>query len=484
MAKATLVFAGGLSFLIGIFLVDLGVPLLFLAVPVLLVAAGIALFDQAVRLRAAFLVALAAVLIGFWYAPFYRHLVAERLRVDFGAAASYSGTVVDEPDVRESFQRFTVRLDPPHHGTIMVGTLPGVAVRYGDVITVTGRVEDNNGPELWMPKQFTVTGENRGNRLRAYLIGVKHSIIGVYRSLLPSDTAALLGGLTFGVRGDFTADDKASMSLSGTTHLVALSGYNISILVIAVANLFRWWLPRRATFVVTIGIISLFVLMVGAEASVVRAAVMGVLALVAREAGRRYYFRNSVTLAAAAMALADPTIVTGSLGFQLSFASLLGLVYLEPLVGRLVRIDSRGESVLGWRESLATTLAAQLAVAPLLIEYFGSFSLTSLAANVLVLTTVPIAMLLGFLLGVLGLVLAPLAAMLAWLVQALLVYQLSVIRFFAAIRIPVPLPVGHWTLIAAYYGTLVLLTVALTRSRAQPIAASRYSIAADGTLKK
>jgi len=112
--------------------------------------------------------------------------------------------------------------------------------------------------------------------------------------------------------------------------------------------------------------------MAGAEASVVRAAIMGFLVLLAKEAGRMYSFRNAVTFAAAGMAVFDPTILVFDIGFQLSFVSLLGITHLEPALKRF--FGERG-SFLGWRENALTTLSAQLAVAPILIQNFGSVRL-------------------------------------------------------------------------------------------------------------
>ncbi|MEK7077215.1 MAG: ComEC/Rec2 family competence protein, partial [Patescibacteria group bacterium] len=273
--------------------------------------------------------------------------------------------------------------------------------------------------------------------------------------------AALLAGLTFGSRSDFSKEFKEKMSQSGTTHLVALSGYNISVLVLTAALFFRYFLRRRAAFYVTVLVIILFVLMVGGEASVVRAALMGFLALLAKEAGRIYSFRNAITLAAAGMVLFDPTILRFNIGFQLSFLALLGIVYLEPALRELFRRlrsqkkdEARRESFLNWRENALTTLSAQLAVAPLIIENFSEISLTSLLANILILVLVPFTMALGFLIGAVGFVAPYLAVIVGWLANVLLAYEIGVINIFSYLRIPVT-GAGSWILFALYYAALL-----------------------------
>jgi competence protein ComEC len=412
-----------------------------------------------------------AFIAGFVYPGFSANLRVARERMVFDQPTSFLGVIVDEPQTTETFQRFTLRLEPPLHGevTVVAGLAPTLA--YGDLIRATGTIRDPAQPSSFFPK-FERTGEHRGSRFKEALIGFKQAALGTFRALLPSDPAALMAGLTFGARGDFTNDFKADMSASGTTHLVALSGYNIAILVLAVGRVFRRWLSRRLTFALTILVIAFFVLMVGAGSSVVRAAVMGLLALLAKEIGRRYDIRNAITVTAALMVLADPRVLGSDAGFGLSFASLLGIVYLEPVLGKLFRVQPRRESFLSWRENGATTCAAQLAVAPLLIRYFGTFSLTAILANVLILAFVPATMFLGFVIAALGTLSLAVGAVVAWAANLLLVYELGVIRLFAHLRLPAEGLAGSWFLVALYYLVLVVLAVRAAAPPAPAVTAS------------
>jgi len=457
MATADVVFAAAIAFLTGVGAASLGVGTPIAAILVAAVLGAALLYRHAPWRRCAAFAAL-SFLIGFIYLGFYLNLREAQTHIVFDRPVSFSGVVVGEPQPGDTFQRFTLRLEPPLRGevTVTAGLAPTLA--YGDLIQATGTIQGVTQPSSFFPK-FKRIEEHRGNRFKEMLLGIKQAALGTFRALLPADPSALLSGLTFGVRGDFTKNIKAEMSASGTTHLVALSGYNISILVLAVGLAFRRWLPRQATFLLTAAVIALFVLMVGAEASVVRAAIMGFLGLLAKEVGRRSYFRNAIAVTAALMVLYDPTILGSNAGFQLSFASLLGIVYLEPALGKLFHVDPKRASAFSWRENGATTCSAQLAVAPFLIHYFGSFSLTALLANVALLAFVPLTMLLGFLLAAVGALSLMLGALIAWAVNVLLVYELGVIHFFAQVRLPVEGLMNSWLVTALYYVALVLIAV-------------------------
>lgn len=244
------------------------------------------------------------------------------------------------------------------------------------------------------------------------------------------------------------------MKLSGTTHLVALSGYNITVIVWALMAVLMTFLRRKWSFAVTVIIIIGFVLMTGAEASVVRAAVMGILVLLSREVGRIYDLRNAVVLAGLVMVFANPKVLVFDVGFQLSFLALLGIVYLRPGIARILRMKEE-PGFLSWRDNLLTTASAQLAVMPLLISSFGSFSPTSLLSNVLVLETVPIAMGLGFVAAGAYFLSYYVALILGWLLWVILKFEILVIEIFAKLSLPVSLSLS-WSLIFSYYIAVVI----------------------------
>lgn len=306
--------------------------------------------------------------------------------------------------------------------------------------------------------------ESQPSSLEKKLIAFKEAQINRFRISLSSNSAALLSGETFGERGDFTPEFKNQMNRSGTTHIVALSGYNIAILVLAISTALGSFLSRKKTFFITVAIIVLFVIMVGGGASIIRAAIMGFFLLLAKELGRPHNLTNIIILTAVIMTLVNPTILTDDIGFELSFLSLLGIVYLEPVIKKILRLKERS-SLLGWRENAVMTLSAQIAVAPILIHHFNQFSFSAIPANILILEVVPLTMFFGFLLAALSSIFQVLGFLAAKLVNILLVYQIEVIKIFSIIYVPAPNIFSSGLLIFIYY--LILLGLIIHFSAAK-----------------
>ncbi|MBI2591202.1 MAG: ComEC/Rec2 family competence protein [Candidatus Brennerbacteria bacterium] len=246
--------------------------------------------------------------------------------------------------------------------------------------------------------------------------------------VLDSQKAAFLNGLILGDRQNFSKEFRDDLNKSGTTHLVALSGYNIAIIILALNGFFGSFFSRRFLFVPIVFAIIAFVAMTGAASSVVRAAIMAGLILLAERTDRLYNTRNAIIAAALLMTLANPRVIAFDWGFQLSFAAVLGLIYIRPW---LLKIFGKEAGFLAWKENLLTTTSAQIAVLPLLIWHFGYFSPFSLIANVLILEAVPLTMFMGFLIGALGFFSYSLSLIAGWFVSLLLGYEIFVIKLFA-----------------------------------------------------
>ena len=227
---------------------------------------------------------------------------------------------------------------------------------------------------------------------------------------------------------------REDLQKSGTSHLVALSGYNITIIIKSLmVALGLASFTRRFRFPLALIIVAFFVLMVGAQASIVRAALMGVIILLASESERLYSARNAIALTAFFMALWNPFVLAYDIGFQLSFAALLGIIYLKPAIERLLHM-SRAKGFFSWREHMITTVSAQFAVLPLLLFHFESFSVAGFFTNVLILPVIPHTMFLSFITGVAGFVSGVLASSIGFLLHAILTYELTIIQFFAKIE--------------------------------------------------
>ena len=459
MAKSNLFLIGSIFFLVGVFaassswdvfvsLATLGGGILFF-----ILVKGKNFFSLTLLI-----LVFSAFLGGFFYYNFYLNLRGENQRIVFDRPFDFKGVVVDEPIFREKFQEVAIDLEKPFFGKMKVLLPLSPKFRYGDLVGFRGVIvvpaEGYFYPVSFFPKA-DLLGEHLGFWLKEKLLDFKFKQISVFREYLSQDQAALISGITYGFRGDFTEEFKMKMNRSGTTHIVALSGYNIAILVSVIFFAANRYFSRRKTFYLTIIVISLFVMMVGGEASVVRAAIMGFLVLLAREAGRMHQAFRVIVFSALLMVLFNPTILRYDLSFQLSFLSLLGLVYLEPIFREFLRIKDDDQSFMSWKTGAITTLSAQLMVVPFILGNFGQFSVFSILANVLILETLPLVMFFGFLVALGGLIFSVLGFIVAKFLGIFLAYQIGVMSFFSKFYIALSGGIFSGPLAATYYAIIL-----------------------------
>lgn len=368
-------------------------------------------------------------------------------------------------------QDLVVKLKAPAGGRVKINAQRYPGFEYGDLIKITGVIQKPlPASENYYKKeglnglvnfpQIEILEKERGSAVKAALFNLKQSITGTFQAVLPAEKAAFLAGITLGAREEFSKELQNKMSLSGTTHLVALSGYNISVIAMTLGGLFGYFLSRRVSFYLTFLAIILFVLMTGAEASIIRAAIMGIIGLLAKQTERIYSLRNAIVIAAFLMVLFNPRLLVFDLGFQLSFAALLGIIFLIPIFQKYFGAEP---GFLKWKENALATISAQLAVVPLILGNFGIFSLTSFFANILILSLIPLTMALGFIMGGFGFISGFLAQVIGWIVNLLLAYELWIIAIFSKFTIPIVTESFGFLAAAIYYLTLISLIYLLNR---------------------
>lgn len=266
-------------------------------------------------------------------------------------------------------------------------------------------------------------------RVAASLSGIRIALMESIARSVPEPESGFLSGILVGAKGNVSADLKEAFSRTGTSHIVALSGYNITIIAMVLMVLFSPLGTRRSYWLSVIAI-ALFTIMVGAGASVVRAAIMGVMAMTAQRMGRLSDAGISMAATAAVMCLFNPLLLRWDVGFQLSFLAFAGIVYVQPLLEPWVLRVCRYKML---TSLVSTTLAAQVLVLPLLLHVFGTLAIYTLPVNLIVLPLVPLAMALGFATAVAGIVwfwAGLFIGQSAWLVAA---FQLWVISKVAAL---------------------------------------------------
>ncbi len=338
-----------------------------------------------------------------------------------------AGVVADYPDIREEQLKLTVRVDEmdgsPVAGRLLV-SLPRYPDNYfyGDHLEFEGMLETPTEfddfsyknylrrygissvmyePRIleWTPRMGDEHGNGYLSMLKFWIFRLKFSIETRLNQLLVEPEASFAAGILLGARRGIPPDVIEDFKVTGLTHLLAISGYNITLIISFVCGLFAFLRPRQQIVVAT-SVIVIFVVMVGASAAVVRAALMGSLALWARWFGRAAEVNRLLMLSAGAMILWNPFVLFDDVGFQLSFLATWGLIHLTPFVEAFFERSSwfqKAPSVLSWKEAFTTTLAAQIATFPILILQFDRLSLIAPVANVAVVSLMPLAMLFGFL---------------------------------------------------------------------------------------
>ena len=364
-------------------------------------------------------------------------------RFDESSLATYNGVgwvtldgvVVGEPEERDSHTALrlrSARLSLPDgterqvSGLVLVHTDPYPRRHYGDSVRVEGLLEtppvfesfsyrDHLAREgihsIMSPAQVSLVAENQANPLWYHLYAFKRRAQNTVAALLPEPQAALLTGILLGVETGIPRDLKDAFEATGTTHIIAISGFNMTIISGIFAGLAMRLLDRRRALWVAIAGVALYTLLVGASPSVVRASLMGVLYLLGRFLGRESYGPVSLAAAAIVMTLINPNTLW-DVGFQLSLASTAGLMrYAEPLerlfeqaLARLTPAEWAQHIVALVGAPLTLTLAAQLTTLPILLHTFGRLSLVTLLSNALILSVQPAVIIYGGIATLLGLV--------------------------------------------------------------------------------
>lgn len=263
---------------------------------------------------------------------------------------------------------------------------------------------------------------------------------GQIQKYIPPPENGFALGILVGDRAEISEKTVNDFQKTGLSHLLALSGYNITILAIAVFFLFSW-LPKRIRIVLTISFLAAFVVFVGGGESVIRAAIMGGIGLLAVHSGRKSDGLYVLLLASAIMLTFSPLIAAYGPSFQLSFFGVLGIVLFSKHLNNF--FEQKGIKSRFWREILVATLAAQIGVLPLISFLFGNISIISPIANLIIAPLVPLSMLISFLSAIFGAIWNPLGYIFGFLSYNLIAVQLWAIDFLAHIPFAsVPFEIG------------------------------------------
>jgi competence protein ComEC len=389
------------------------------------------------------------------------------LLVHVGEIITLTGMVSDDPDIRE----FNTKLSIKTKTDTVLATVSHGEYRYGDEVLVRGILEQPENFEtetgrtfdyvsylgkdsiyFLIPKaEVTVLSHGEGNKILTLLFSFKHRILGVFQKVIPDPERSLMSGILLGTKQSLGKETHDALVATGTIHIVALSGYNVSV----VAGFFMYLLQNVASRIISIfggalGIF-LFVLMTGASSTAVRAGIMATLVFLAKFWGRPYDAIRILLLTGVIMLTINPKLLVDDISFQLSFLATAGIILIEPIIRKWFSFFTWN-----WLISLiSVTLAAQIAVLPFLVYTMGTFSLISLPINLLILPIVEVVMFLGALTAMVGVILPALAVPIGYFTYFFLHAILFIVEYGS--RVPfaaVTVPVFSWIIVLFAYGSM------------------------------
>lgn len=355
--------------------------------------------------------------------------------------------VVENPELKNGSKRVIVEFEKSHIKAL-VSLDAYTPILYGDYLSISGTLsrpqnfktdqgktfdyisylkKDGIVYQIKYP-QIEIISHDKGNILLKKLYTLRSNFLQSLNRFIPNPEVSLAGGIILGGSDTFSKDLKQEFITTGTIHIVALSGYNVTIIAESLMRLFSF-LPFMVGLSFGAVSIVLFALMSGAGSTVLRASIMSLLTLLARATGRLYDIGRALLIAGIIMLMLNPWILVYDISFQLSFLATIGLIYLTPLVKqKLSFLTTRFEI----RELVSATLATNIFVLPFLLYTTGIFSIVSLPANLLILPLMSLTMLMGFLTGACSFI-PLLSKLFGGLSYILLHYELGVVHFFASL---------------------------------------------------
>ncbi len=395
---------------------------------------------------------------------------------DLKKKVSYTGVVAEDPDVRDANQRVPIKVSKDGETARILAVIPrSTKLHVGETVTISGTLslpepfEGDTGRIFRYDKYLEKSGvrfmmsfatarvvrDAPWYSLQANLAKIKHWFLSGITNALPEPYASLSGGILIGGKSGLGTELKDAFARTGIIHIIVLSGYNVMIVAEWIILLFSKT-PLRKRFVFAAGAvaIAIFVGIAGAGTTAVRAGVMALIAVYARATGRTYVAGRALLVTVLAMILWNPLYLVYDPGFALSVAATAGLIWLAPIIESFIKIKSSF-----FKDILATTLSAQIAVLPILLYLIGNLSFVSFPANILVAPVIPFAMAFSAIAGLAGIVfsaipfVASVIALPAYLFSAFLIAVAETGARLPLATVSLP-PFPFWLVLVAY-GALI-----------------------------
>lgn len=405
-----------------------------------------------------------------------------RQRNDKPEKTTFIGQIIDEPDVRDLSEKLKVTIK---NSTVLVTTGRG-EYQYLDTIKITGKLktpaefQDFNYKHYLLkdgiysvmdyPKIELVSTSHRYTPITfAYekVVWLKEQLRkSVYENFSPPQSQ-LLEGIVLGNNKTMTQDLRDQLNASGLRYLTAISGVHVIIVSEMLMILFLFLgLWRGQAFYFSIAFIWFYIIITGFTASGIRAAIMGIIFLLAQKLGRQNTSSRTIVIAATLMLLQNPMLLFYDIGFQLSFMASVGIIYGKPLLEIGMKVFTK-EHARPLVEAMAVTLAAQAFIAPIMIYNFGNISLVAPITSLLVLPIMPWILVSGFLAAFVGIF----SGILGWIFSVpcwfLLMYFIKILEIFSGPWAIKTITNASWMWLVAYYVVLFVVVRYLQKYQKQ-----------------
>lgn len=334
------------------------------------------------------------------------------------------------------------------------------ALYRGDRVEITGTLRPARGSRQ---ARLTFAELKVLNRNKSVLEKMRREFVSGITTALPEPSATFGLGLLMGYRTSLPEATEEALNIAGLTHIIAVSGYNLTIIIRAV----RRALKKRSKYqqtVVSLFLIASFLLITDFSASIVRASLVSGLSLAAWYYGRQFKPLLLITLVAAITALWRPIYLWADIGWYLSFLAFSGILLVAPLCMRLVR-ERLGREPSQLTYILVETAAAQILTAPLILYIFNRVSLIGILSNLIIGPLVPVVMVLVLIAGIAGMFTPLLAGYLAWPARIALRFILSLVHYFS--HVPYAMVAGSISLagMLGAYMVIVLTVIIVSKTK-------------------
>ncbi len=390
----------------------------------------------------------------FYYMYFDRNVVT----LPYDLEVEIMGMINKKPEISSDKQKIILRIDQISSNcdncignNVLVNTSSFPVYHFGQIIkiktkiTKPEKIEEFDYPSylkrqqiyglITATNQIEVVGVDKTiyHRFLGALFNFSDLFENRLNRVLAEPHASLGSGILLGVRRNIPEDLMLALQKTGLTHIIALSGYNVTIIIILLSTVLMPYLGPKKTFLTGAILIVAFILMTGCAASVVRAGIFTLVIAYGQTIGRRADQLNIILLTALIMLLYNPLLLRYDIGFQLSFAAFIGLVYFAPIIKSCLGKISPNKIIKSFLLAFPETLGAQCAVLPILIIQFGTMSLISPLANLMVVWVLPYTMLLIFLTGVAAIISLPFGQIMSLFLWPFLEYIVKAVSLLGAL---------------------------------------------------